>query len=127
MRVIVIDMQSTLVARAIERILMQDMKDCITVISEEPEDTVEQCRLFKPYALLMEVTEYAPRILEERLHICEAMHRQVPDCKIIFSVDENASPKLAERVTRCKKEGRIDAFIYHSTSERYLTAILDSL
>ena len=43
------------------------------------------------------------------------------------SVDENAEPQLAERVKQCKKDGLIDAFIYNSTSERYLSALLDSV
>ena len=127
MRTIVINMQSTLVSRALERVLRQEMKDCNPIISERPEDTADQCRLFRPYALLMEVTGYMPWQLEQRLKICTAVHRQLPDCKFIFSVDENADPELADRVTQCKKDGQIDAFIYNSTSERYLAAILDSV
>lgn len=126
-RIIVIDMQSTLMASALERVLRQEIRDCSPVISEQPKDTVEQCRLFKPYSLLMEITGYTPWMLEERLRICEAVRRQLPDCKFVFSVDENAEPELAYRVTQCKKDGLIDAFIYNSTSERYLAAVLDSL
>lgn len=126
-RIIVIDMQSALMASAFERILRQDMTDCNPIISENPKNTAEQCRLFKPYALLMEVTGYAPWMLEERLRICETVRRQIPSCKFVLSVDENADPKLADRVKQCKKEGLIDAFIYNSTSERYLAAILDSV
>ena len=40
---------------------------------------------------------------------------------------KNAEPQLAERVKQCKKDGLIDAFIYNSTSERYLSALLDSV
>ena len=127
MRIIVLDMQSKLMSRALERVLQQEMTDCNPVISEAPDSTVEQCRIFKPYALFMEVTGYTPWMLEERLKICEAVRRILPECKFVFSVDENADPRLADRVTRCKKEGKIDAFIYNSTSERYLAAILDSL
>ena len=126
-RVIVIDMQSRLMARVLERVLQQELADCTPMISEGPDSTAEQCRLFKPYALFMEVTGYAPWMLEARLKICESVRRSLPECKFVFSVDENADPGLADRVMRCKKDGRIDAFIYNSTSERYLAAILDSL
>lgn len=126
-RTIVIDMQSTLVSRAFECILRQKMRDCNPIVSERPEDTAEQCRLFRPYALLMEVTGYTPWMLEERLRICEMVRNQGSGCKFVFAVDENAEPELAGRVTQCKKDGRIDAFIYNSTSERYLAAVLDSL
>ena len=47
MRFIVIDMQSTLVARAFERILRQDLCDCTPIVSEDPRNTAEQCRLFQ--------------------------------------------------------------------------------
>ena len=61
------------------------------------------------------------------LTICETVRHQVPGCKFVLSVDENADPKLADKVARCKKDGLIDAFVYNSTSERYLAAILDSV
>ena len=127
MRIIVIDMQSKLMSRVLERVLRQEMTDCTPIISEDPGGLVEQCRIFKPYALFLEVTPYAPWMLEERLKVCETVRRSLPECKCVLSVDENADLKLADRVTRCKKEGKIDAFIYNSTSERYLAAILDSL
>jgi hypothetical protein len=127
MRIIVIDMQSRLMSRMLERVLQQEMTDCTPIISEGPDNTAEQCRLFKPYALFMEVTGYAPWMLEERLKICESVRNSLPTCKFVFSVDENADPKLADRVMWCKKDGKIDAFIYNSTSDRYLAAILDSL
>ena len=126
-QIIVIDMQSTLMARAFERILQQDMHDCQPIVSESPHSTAEQCRLFKPRVLLMEVTGYTPWMLTERLRICETVRHQVPGCKFVLSVDENADPKLADKVARCKKDGLIDAFVYNSTSERYLAAILDSV
>ena len=126
-RVIVIDMQSTLVSRAFERILRQDMTDCNPIISERPENTAEQCFLFKPYALLMEVTGFTPWLLEERLRIIKQVRARVPGCKFILSVNEYAEPELADRVKDCKKEGLIDAFVYNSTNDRYLAAILDSV
>ena len=127
MRIIVIDMQSKLVSRVLERVLQQERPGYTPMISDGPDSTVDQCRLFKPYALMMEVTGYTPWMLEERLKICENVRRSLPECKFVFSVDENADPRLAERVTQCKKDGKIDAFIYNSASERYLAAILDSL
>ena len=53
MRIVVIDVQSTLVASAFERIFVQETADCKPVISETPEKTVEQCRLFKPGVLFV--------------------------------------------------------------------------
>lgn len=76
MRFIVIDMQSTLVARAFERILRQDLCDCTPIVSEDPRNTAEQCRLFQADTLLMEVTGYMPWLLEERLRICAQVRRQ---------------------------------------------------
>ena len=114
-------------SRALERVLRQNMQDCMIVIPENPDEIIEQCRLFRPCALLLEVTGYTPWLLEERLKICEGVRRVLPECKFVFSVDENANLKLADSVMQCKKAGLIDTFVYNSTSERFLAAILDSL
>ena len=53
MRIVVIDVQSTLVASAFEMFLVQETADSRPVISETPEKTVEQCRLFKPGVLFV--------------------------------------------------------------------------
>ena len=127
MRNIVIDMQSALTARGYERMLLQDMRDCNPIISDSPEFTVEQCRLFRPYALLMEVTGYTPWMLNERLRIWEKVKKQLPDCKCMLAVDENADAELAGQVANCKKEGRIDAFIFTSVSDKFLAAVLETL
>ena len=54
------DIRSGLYANAIRRILVQELDDCQVIISEAPELTAQHCRLFHPYALLMEATGYSP-------------------------------------------------------------------
>ena len=62
MRIVVIDVQSTLVASAFERILVQETADSRPAISETSEKTVEQCRLFKPDVL--SVSDYQSIVKE---------------------------------------------------------------
>ena len=50
-----------------------------------------------------------------------------PDCKIVFVVDENSEPEVADRVRQAKKDGLIDQFIYGSISASYLVALVDTL
>lgn len=127
MRRIVIDMQSGLTARGYERILLSDMAEVQPIVSDGPEATVELCKLFRPYALLMEVTGYAPWQLDARLRIWETVRRLVPGCRCVLVVDENADEALADAVVRCKKEGRIDAFLFPSSSDKFLVALLETL
>ena len=127
MRNIVIHMQSSLTARAYERMLLSDMKDCKPIVADGLEDVVEQCRLFRPYALLLEVTSYSPWKLCERLEIWQTVHQLLPSCKCMLAVDENADARLAEAVAACKKNGQIDAFVFTSASDRYLAALLETL
>lgn len=127
MKKIVLDMQSWITARALERILLQDMSDCQPILSEAPDQTAEQCRLFRPDILLMEVTGYTPWTLKERLRLCCDARRASPACKLIFLTDENADPAVADQVVQCKKDGRIDAFLFSSASDKYLVAVLDSV
>ena len=127
MRKIILDIQSGLYAKAIQRILMQELDEYQIIISESPNKTVERCRMFRPYALLMEVTGYTPWVLEERLAIREAVARNNPDCKVVILVDDVADKALAERVKNAKKDGMIDAFLFGSATDSYLAAIMDSL
>lgn len=127
MRKIILDIQSGLYAKAIRRILMQELDEYQIIISESPGKTVERCRMFRPYALLMEVTGYTPWMLEERLAIREAVARNNPDCKVVILVDDVADKVLAESVKSAKKDGLIDAFLFGSATDSYLAAIMDSL
>ena len=126
MRQIVLDMQSGLYAKAIRRSLAQELEGCNIVISETPQDTAAECRVARPYALLMEVTAFSPWLLEERLAIRDRVKELVPECKVVLIVEETDRP-LAAQVTKAKQDGLIDAFIFSSASESYLAAVMDSL
>ena len=126
-RKIVLDMQSGLYAKAIRRILVQELDDYQVIISESPDKTVQRCKLLSPYALLMEATGYTPWMLEERLNIRNEVKKNDPDCKIVILVDDNADKALANDVKEAKKEGLIDAFLFGSATDSYLAAMMDSL
>ena len=127
MRIIVLDTQSRLYAKAIRRILIQELDDYQIVISEDPGKTAECCRIFRPYALLMEATGYQPWRLEERLAIQKEVKEQNPECKTVILVDDIADKGLAEKVKQVKKNGVIDEFLFSSVTESYLAAMMDSL
>ena len=117
-------MQSRLYAKAIRRLLVQELDNYQVVISKSPSETTKQCKLLHPYALLMEVTGYTPWRLEERLSIRDMVKK---DCKVILIVDDVSEPELAENVKNAKQSGLIDAFLFTSTTENYLVAVMDSL
>ena len=127
MRRVVIDMQNYLFADAIALALKNADSDFYVCRSENPENTVDLCRLSMPYALLMEVTGYSPWRLEERMIIRNEVKHLTPHCKIVLIVDENAERPLARRVLQAKKDGLIDNFIFGSVSAEYLTAVVDTL
>lgn len=83
--------------------------------------------LLHPYALLMEVTGYTPWRLEERLSIRDMVKKDSADCKVILIVDDVSEPQIAENVKNAKQSGLIDAFLFTSTTENYLVAVMDSL
>ena len=128
MQKIVLDLQSRMNARNMERTLLQEMASCQVVISPDPADTAGICTLHAPQILLMEVTGYTPWSLPERLTIRERIRQKNPDCKLVLMVDERADQALADEVIRIKKEGLIDAYILGSLdSPYYLTSTLNSL
>ncbi len=127
MRRIVIDMQNILFADAVAEALRNFDSDLEPFMSESPDKTLSLCDTVLANVLIMEVTTYPSRTLEERLKIRNALKRKHPDCKIVLVVDENTERKLADRVRQAKKDGLVDNFIYGSVSSSYLSAVIDAL
>lgn len=127
MRKVVLDLQSGLYAKAVRRILVQDLDGYQVDISKNPTETVERCRILQPDVLLMEVTGYTPWMLSERLSIREEVKRHVPSVKIVFLIDDKAEGALVEEIKKVKQDKLIDAFLFTSVSESYLVAVMDSL
>ena len=127
MRKVVLDLQSGLYAKAVRRILVQDLDGYQVDISKNPTETVERCRILQPDVLLMEVTGYTPWMLSERLSVREEVKRHVPSVKIAFLIDDKAEAALVEEIKKAKQEELIDAFLFTSVSENYLVAVMDSL
>lgn len=127
MRRVVIDMQNILFADAIQQALTGFDADFQVHRAERAEDIAELCAMVRPYALLMEVSAYAPWQLPQRLLIRDQVKQEIPDCKVVFVVDENTEKRLADRVRQAKKDGLIDNFIYGSISATYLSAVIDAL
>ena len=127
MRKVVLDLQSGLYAKAVRRILVQDLDGYQVDISKNPTETVERCRILQPDVLLMEVTGYTPWMLSERLSIREEVKRHAPSVKIVFLIDDKAEVALVEEIKKAKQEKLSDAFLFTSVSESYLVAVMDSL
>ena len=127
MRRIVIDMQNILFADAVAEALRNFDSDLEPFMSESPDKTLSLCDTVLANVLIMEVTTYPSRTLEERLKIRNALKQKHPDCKIALVVDENTERKLADRVRQAKKDGLVDNFIYGSVSSSYLSAVIDAL
>jgi DNA-binding NarL/FixJ family response regulator len=127
MRRIAINMQNSLFCNAIADTLRSSGNglEPYTVVS--PDKVVDECKWIAPYALLMEVTGYAPWLLAERMKIRDEVREKNPECKIVFIVDENAEKEAAKQIKQAKKDGLIDQFIYGSISASYLADIVDSL
>ena len=127
MKKIVLNMQSTLYAKNMQRALMQDLREWQPVIAERPDLTAELCRLHKPQALLMEVTGCTPWMLRERLTVRDKVRENDPACRIILAVEERADKQLAAEVAAAKRDGLVDEFIFLSMTDKYLPALLEAL
>ena len=127
MRRIVINMQNSLFCNAISETLRISGNELNPYSVDSPDKVIDECKWVVPYALLMEVTGYTPWKLCERMKIISTVRLQIPECKIVLIVDENAEKELAKEVRQAKKDGLIDQFIYGSISATYLADIVDSL
>ena len=127
MRKIVLDIQSTLHAHNMERMLMQELEDCQVIVSESPDSTAEWCKLYNSDVLLMEVKAYSPWMFPERMEITQKVRKSTPGCRIIFFVNDENDIGLSENVRQAKRDGFIDAFLFGSVSENYFASVIDSI
>mgnify|MGYP007087925664 CR=1 FL=1 len=84
MRKIVVDMQYFLFADSVATAFKKSDYEIDVVRTESSKDTVELCKLYKPFVLIMEVTGYTPWKLCERMKLRDEVKRVCPDCKIAF-------------------------------------------
>ena len=127
MKKIVLDIQSNIHARTMERMLMQELDDCQVVISESPDSTAEWCRTHRLDVLLMEVKMFSPWMFSERMAIRDKVKRSTENCRVVLFVDDESNKNLTEEVKQAKREGLIDAFLFDSVSENYFASVIDSV
>ena len=120
MKKIVVDMQNFLFADSVAAAFKNSDYDIDVVRAESPRDTVELCRVYNPFVLVMEVTGYTPWMLCERLKLRDEVKAVCPDCKIALIVDSNTECQAAKDVRDAKKNGVIDQFFYGSMTAEYL-------
>lgn len=120
MKKIVVDMQNYLFGDSIATAFRNSDYDIDAVRTESSKDTVELCRVYKPFVLVMEVTGYTPWMLCERLKLRDEVKAVCPDCKIALIVDSNTEKQAAKDIRDAKKNGIIDQFFYGSMSAEYL-------
>ena len=120
MQKIVVDMQNYLFADSVAAAFKNSDYDIDGVRAESPMNTVELCRLYKPFVLIMEVTGYTPWLLCERLKLRDKVKTVCPECKIALIVDSNSEKQAARDIRDAKKNGLIDQFFYGSMTAEYL-------
>lgn len=120
MQKIVVDMQNYLFADSVAAAFKNSDYDIEVVRAESPMNTVELCRLYKPFVLIMEVTGYTPWLLCERLKLRDKVKTVCPECKIALIVDSNSEKQAARDIRDAKKNGLIDQFFYGSMTAEYL-------
>ena len=94
---------------------------------DDPSGIEDLCIASKADVLLAEVRERSPHTLDEWNIRVKAIKKNLPDCKVVYVVDENSSPDLADQVVFARSNRLIDAFVYGTVSGEYVTALIGSL
>lgn len=108
MKKIVVDMQNFLFGDSIAAAFKNSDYDIDVIRAESPKDTIELCRVYQPFVLVMEVTAYTPWLFDERLKLRDEVKSICPDCKIALIVDSNTEKQAAKDIREAKKRGIID-------------------
>ncbi len=127
MKKIVLDLQSGLYAKLLERAMLQELDNHQIIISKTPNLTKDICEIHKPRVVIMEVTGYSPWMLNDRLELSNKIRKNNPECKIIFMTDGDANKKLADQIVKAKQSGYADSILFTSVSENFLAAVITSL
>lgn len=126
MKRIIVNMQNYLMSDAIRMAILNNGDLSVNIV-EEAEEVVKKCFLFQADLVVLEVTEYPPCMLHERLELRNKIKSKCPNCKIILIINENEDQKLVDQVKQTKTDGIIDQFIFGSVSAKYLIALLETI
>ena len=86
--------------------------------------TAESCT---PEITLVEIPESGSwKSAEKCLLLCDAIHRQFPNCKQVILCDEDNADSYNAAI-QAKQENRIDDFLFYDNSIRYLFSKLEAL
>ena len=125
MRVIALDINSSLLAAAVERSLKENELDFQVVRVNESELSKLGSKS-NIYAVILEVLTVFPYKLSQRLSLIQKVKENLPQCKFVLLTDENDG-QLTNAVKQAKKDNLIDNFVFTTVSPAYLAAVMDSL
>ena len=126
MKKIVVSIPNVLLAGGVVMYLKKN-PDFKVYREDNPSGIENLCIASKADVLLAEVRERPPHTLDEWNIRVKEIKKKLPDCKAVYVVDENSSPKLADQVALARSNRLIDAFVYGTVSGEYVTALIGSL
>ena len=126
MKKIIVSIPNALLAGGVVMYLKKN-PDFKVYREDNPSGIEDLCIASKADVLLAEVRERSPHTLDEWNIRVKAIKISLPDCKVVYVVDENSSPDLADQVALARSNRLIDAFVYGTVSGEYVTALIGSL
>ena len=126
MKKIIVSIPNALLAGGVVMYLKKN-PDFKVYREDDPSGIEDLCIASKADVLLAEVRERSPHTLDEWNIRVKAIKKSLSDCKVVYVVDENSSPDLADQVALARSNRLIDAFVYGTVSGEYVTALIGSL
>ena len=126
MKKIIVSIPNALLAGGVVMYLKKN-PDFKVYREDNPSGIEDLCIASKADVLLAEVRERPPHTLGEWNIRVNEIKKELSDCKVVYVVDENSSPELADQVALARSNRLIDAFVYGTVSGEYVTALIGSL
>ncbi len=127
MKTVVAYIQNRLLSSGLKHaIVFSDHKSTVT-LAPMAESSAETCWGMKPDVFVAEVRDVSPLSIDEWLLRVEQIKEALPNCKIVFIVEEENWPKSAEQAKEAFRDKKIDMFFYSTSGLEYLADTINSL
>ncbi len=127
MKNVVIHIQNELFLASLRHAIASNDKELTVTVQNFEGSCVSTCQSVEADIFIAEVRSKPPLTIEEWFLRIAEIKEKLPNCKIIFVVDEESSQKSAKQVREAFKEKKIDMFFFSKSGLDYFLDVISTI